>query len=483
MSTGSWTGWLRRRRLWVASIAVLLLAGAALSPYASYAIHGLPVGAGVAAELACAGVFVSDRTLDDVVQNDIARLSPLTEMNRYALDRSGRSVSVTALGLVTRTAVYRPGIGCTLLVDDDAETLRTQARGIPVPDMAPRPALWPAGDTVDLANLPAGIDRAALGKAVAAAFSDETPDKAIDTRAIVVVYDGRIVAERYAPGFGKHTRFLGWSASKSATATLVGTLVADGKLALDAPSPVPEWKAPGDARGKITLRQLLNMSSGLEFYEPYDPGSDSTAMLFESHDMAAYAAAKPLAHPPGTVWSYSSGTANMLSRLVFQAAGGTLAGYEAYARAHLFDPAGMTSAIFEPDESGNFVGSSYLYATARDWARFGLIYLDGGTINGRRIVPESWVNFVRRPAPADANKGYGGQFWLNAQTGPDGTPRKFPHLPADYFAAEGHNDEFVAIFPSRKAVIVRLGWTTGSASFNRDKHFAAILAALPKPAQ
>ncbi len=483
MTTGQHARWLGGRRLWFALIAALVLVGVVLSPYASYAVHGLPVGAGVAAELACAGVFVSDRTLDDVVRNDITRLSPLTKINRYVLDRADRSVSVTALGLVTRTAVYRPGIGCTLLVDDDAKTLRRQARDIPVPATAPRPAIWPAGDAVDLANLPAGIDRAALDKAVAAAFTDETPGKAIDTRAIVVVYDGRIVAERYAPGFGKTARFLGWSASKSVTATLVGTLVADGKLALDAPPPVPEWTAPGDARGKITLRQLLNMSSGLEFDEPYDPGSDSTAMLFESHDMAAYAAAKPLVHKPGTVWSYSSGTANILSRLVFQAAGGTLAGYEAYARAHLFDPAGMTSAVFEPDETGDFVGSSYLYATARDWARFGLIYLDGGTINGRRIIPQSWVDFVRRPAPADATRGYGGQFWLNAQTGPDGTSRKFPHLPADYFAAEGHNDEFVAIFPARKVVIVRLGWTTGSASFNRDKHFAAMLAALPKPAQ
>ena len=414
------------------------------------------------------------------MRHDILRLSPLTRMNRYALDKADKSVSVTALGLVTRTAIYRPGVGCTLLVDSDAQTLRKQAEGIPVPSMAPRPAPWPAGDTVDLTTLPAGVDRAALNRAVADAFTDETPDKAIDTRAIVVVYDGQIVAERYAPGFDKATRFLGWSASKSVTATLVATLIADGKLALDAPPPVPEWKDAGDPRGKITLRQLLNMSSGLEFYEPYDPGSDSTAMLFESHDMGAYAASKPLAHPPGTVWSYSSGTANILSRLVFQAAGGTLAGYEAYARAHLFDPAGMTSAIFQPDETGDFVGSSYLYADARDWARFGLLYLNRGTINGQRLLPDSWVDFVRAPAPADPNKGYGGQFWLNGLATPGGTARQFPHLPADAYAAEGHNGEFVAIFPSRKAVIVRLGWTTGTARFNRDKHFAAILAALPR---
>ena len=474
------TDWLRRPGLWLGAVVALVATAGYLTPYGGFAIHGLPVGAGVAAELACSGVFVSDRTLDDVVQKDIRRLSPLTGMNRYVLDRANQSVSVTALGLVTRTAIYRPGIGCTLLVDSDAQTLRAQAQGIPVPSMALRPAAWPAGDTVDLTTLPAGVDRAALDRAVEESFSDETPDKAIDTRAIIVVYDGQIVAERYAPGFNASTRFLGWSASKSVTATFVGTLVTTGKLALDAPPPVPEWKDASDPRAKITLRQLLNMSSGLEFNEPYDPGSDSTAMLFESHDMGAYAASKPLANPPGSVWSYSSGTANVLSRLVFQAAGGTLAGYEAYARAHLFDPAGMTSATFQPDETGNFVGSSYLYATARDWARFGLLYLNGGTINGQRLLSEIWVDFARAPAPADPNKGYGAQFWLNALKTPGGTQRKFPHLPTDYFAAEGHNDEFIAIFPSRKAVIVRLGWTTGDASFNRDKHFAAILAALPQ---
>jgi CubicO group peptidase (beta-lactamase class C family) len=205
-------------------------------------------------------------------------------------------------------------------------------------------------------------------------------------------------------------------------------------------------------------------------------------MLFESHDMGAYAAAKSLEHPPGTFWSYSSGTANILARLVFQKTGGTLATNEAYAHKVLFDPAGMSSATMEPDESGNFVGSSYFYATARDWARFGLLFLDRGTINGHRVLPESFVDFVRAPTP-DPRKGYGGLFWLNGLVEPGLKQRWFPHLPTDMYAAEGHNDEFVAIFPSRNAVIVRLGWTVGSASFDRDKHFAAILNALPVPSR
>jgi CubicO group peptidase (beta-lactamase class C family) len=471
---------LGKASLWLGGLLLVLLAAGYFTPYGGFAINGPTVGAGVAAELTCAGVFVSNRKLDDVVKNDILRLSPLTKWNTYKLDKANRSVSVTALGLSTRTSVYRPGIGCTLLVNDTAEQLRMQAKGIPEPAMSDSPDTWPKGDTVDLTNAPAGVDRAALDKAVDDAFTDETPAKEIDTRAVVVVYDGHIVAERYAPGYDKSTRFLGWSESKSMTATFIGTQIASGKLALDAPAPVAEWKGADDKRGKITLRNLLNMSGGLAFNEPYDPGSDSTQMLFQEHDMAAYAASKPLAHDPGTVWYYSSGTANILSRIAFQRAGGTLASYIAYARAHVFDPAGITSAVFEPDESGNFVGSSYLYMNARDWARFGLIYLNRGTINGNRIVPESFADFVCMPAPADPQKDYGGQFWLNGFDEKNPNVRQLPHLPDDMCASQGYNDEFTAIFPSRKVVIVRLGWTVGNAEFNRDKHYAEILAALPK---
>jgi CubicO group peptidase (beta-lactamase class C family) len=458
------------RRIGIGLIGAVLIGGGLLTftPYGAYLWSALPVGASVAAELACGGVYASHRDLDEVVEHDILRLSPLTRWNKYMV--GDKSITVSTFGLVSRTAVYRPGIGCTLLVDSDAAALSQQAQGIPVPTTAPRPEPWPKGDAVDIPANPA------LERAVADSFSDETPAREIDTRAIVVVQDGRIVAERYAPGFTKDTALIGWSMSKSVTATFIGALIAEGQLKLDAPAPVPEWTTAGDERRKITLRNLLNMSSGLAFNEPYDPGTDSTRMLFQSHDMAGYAATRPLAHPPGTAWSYSSGTANILSRLVLLKSGGTLKSTEAYAQSHLFGPAGMTSAVFEPDESGNFVGSSYLYATARDWARFGLMILDRGTINGTRIVPESFVDFACKPAPADPRKGYGAQFWLN---GVDASgAREFPHLPADFCAAEGHNDEFVAVFPSRHAVIVRLGWTVGKARFDRDKHFAAILAAL-----
>jgi len=456
--------------LWLGAVLVAAAAFLWLTPWGGFAMNALPVGDGVSAQLACGGVFVSGRKLDDVVRHDIFRLSPLTKRDRFDLD--DRSVTVTSFGLAPRTSIYRPGIGCTLLVDSDAAALRKQADGIEPPSRAHRPRLWPEGDDVALAPSPA------LTRAVETSFTDDTSSHDIDTRAIVVVQDGRIVAERYADGFGPDTPQLGWSMSKSVTASLIGTLIAKGELALDAPAPVPEWTVAGDPRRAITLRNLLNMSSGLVFREPYDPGSDSTAMLFESHDMAGYAATRALAHPPGTYWSYSSGTANILSRIVKMKSGGTLKSLEEYARSKLFGPLGMTSAVFEPDESGNFVGSSYLYASARDWARFGLFILNDGTVGGRRLLPEGYVHFLCAPAPASPDKGYGAMFWLNGVDAKGA--REFPHLPADYCAAEGHNDEFVAIFPSRDTVIVRLGWTGSDYRFDRDKHFAAILAALGK---
>ena len=349
---------------------------------------------------------------------------------------------------------------------------RAKAQGIAIQTHNPRPGLWPEGDAVSLSPSPE------IERAVADSFTDDTPSHDIDTRAIVVVHKGRIVAERYADGFGPGTPQLGWSMSKSVTASLIGTLIAAGELKLDDPAPVPEWTVSGDPRHKITVRNLLNMSSGLAFKEPYDPGSDSTAMLFQSHDMAGYAATRPLAHPPGMFWSYSSGTANIASRIVLTKSGGTLRSLEDYAQTHLFGPLGMTSAVFEPDESGNFVGSSYLYASARDWARFGLFVLNDGTVAGRRLLPEGYVHFLCTPAPAATLHGYGGMFWLNGLDPKGG--RWFPHLPTDYCAAEGHNDEFVSIFPSRHTVIVRLGWTGDAFRFDRDKHFGAILAALPR---
>lgn len=426
----------------------------------------------VAAKLACSGVFVSGRQLDEVVRRDLVRLSPLMRSLDYRLDPDRGTVTATQGG-VSATALYRPGVGATLFHQTSEDELLAQAASLPAPRPRPR-GPWPAGDDTGPAETPA------LERALDELFGDETADGEMDTRAVVVVSDGALVAERYAPGFGRDTRLLGWSASKSVLGTLVGLLIDDGRLALHAPAPVAEWRAPGDSRGAITLNHLLQMSSGLKFDEPYEPGADSTVMLFERDDMGAYAAASPLLDPPGAVWCYSSGTTNLLARIVLETVGGDMAAVQTFARTRLFEPAGMASAVFEPDARGSVVGSSYLYATARDWARFGQLYLDGGVSSGNRILSREWVDYVQQPVPASELREYGAHFRLNPLREPGGQAREYPNLPPDMYLARGHNRQIVAIMPSHGVVIVRLGWTINDLAFDLDRHFSAILRALGK---
>lgn len=470
--------WKASRRFGTAlCAAVALLASAAAVPEESLpAPAALAMAAGVAAKVACSGMFVSGYSLEQATHDAGLLQPPLTQGFAYDIDGDKRSLTASKSG-VTRTALYRPGLGCTLIVDTNVHALLRQAKRHAPPKEKQRPLLWPAGDRVDNQRLPPNVDGVALALAMDEALKDETPAYEIDSRALVVVHRGRIVAERYAQGYSKDTRFLGWSASKSVTAALIGTLVNDGKLGLDAPAPVAVWRGAADPRRVISLRHLLTMSSGLAFKEgTYQPGDDSTVMLFERGDMASYAAAKQLVYEPGRVFSYSSGTTNVLARIFFDASGGSLTASEEYARRRLFEPAGMTSAVFERDGSGTVVGSSSFYATARDWARFGLLHLNRGEINGRRILSREWVDFVRAPSSADDR--YGGQFWLNDLKDDGSGERRFPGVPADTYFALGHNTQIVAVVPSRDTVIVRFGWTTGSGRFNLNRHFAAILAAI-----
>ncbi len=439
------------------------------------------LGTAVSAQIACASIFVADRAEADVLRDDIHAFAPFTKAVVLAVDRKARTVTASAPGAATRTALYRPVAGCTLLTGDiPIATLDAQAAKLrPTRGNAAKP--WPVGDAPVprlVAAAEARLDRAALDKAVRAAFDEQNKGGYPDTRAIVVVQGGAIVAEHYAPGFDRNTELLGWSASKSIMGTLVGLLVDDGVLKLDDPAPVPEWQGEGDPRGKITLRQLLTMSSGLTFSESYVPGNDSIKMLFETGDMGAMAAEKPLKDAPGTNWSYSSGTTNILSRIVFQATGGTLEGMTRFAQKRLFEPTGMTSALIEPDEAGVQVGSSYAYATARDWARYGLLHLNKGRVGGKQLLSKHWLGFAVTPTTAAPRPVYGAQLWLNhAEAG--GERRKlYPDLPTDTVMARGHSFQIVAAIPSQDAVIVRLGWTPEGHTFDWNKYLSQIAAAL-----
>jgi len=464
--------------LWL-TLAASINAHAAPAPISG----STDLGVAVSAQIACGSIFVSGRSVSDVLRDDVQVLAEFTKNVTLSVDRDQKTVTASAPDAVSRTALYRPSVGCTLMTGN--KTIASlQAQASRVQAMRPKfSTAWPDGDKIPRKphnNGVGTVDHAALENALEAAFAEQNGDGYPDTRAIVVVQDGKILAERYAPGFDRRTPLLGWSATKSIMATLIGILVDDGVLDLDAPAPVPEWQAKDDPRSKITLRHLLTMTSGLNFSEDYVPGSDSIKMLFEAGDMSAMASTSPLKKDPGTSWSYSSGTTNILSGIVFRSTGATLENMTQFAQKRLFQPLGMTSALIAPDESGVLVGSSYGYATARDWARFGMLYLNGGRAGKRQLLSRNWVNFALAPTTAAPRPVYGAHIWLNAAETSGESRRMLKDLPSDMFMAMGHNYQIVAAIPSHNAVIVRLGWTPEGKSYDFNKHLAHIIAALAK---
>lgn len=264
--------------------------------------------------------------------------------------------------------------------------------------------------------------------------------------------------------------------SKSVTSTLVGILVSQGRLALEAPAPVPEWASPGDPRHAITLDQLLHMSSGLEFDEDYhSPLSDVVWLLYGTGDGAAFAAGKPLVTAPGAMFHYASGTTEILSRIVAET---TDEPYPRFAERVLFEPLGMAGALIEPDAVGTPMGACCVWATARDWARFGLLYLHKGLWQGRRILPADWVDYSRTPAPAAKEAQYGGHFWLKVPPPYRIEPGRPQLLPADAFHAVGHGGQFVTVIPSRAMVVVRLGLALDPVAWDHEAFIHDLVAAL-----
>ena len=290
------------------------------------------------------------------------------------------------------------------------------------------------------------------------------------TRAIIVLRDGVPIVERYAPGYGPANRFISWSMAKSITSTLVGQLVAAGRLRLDAAAPVPAWHAaPGDPRAAITLAALLHMASGLDHAETGPPveAADTNRALFSdrSADAATAAEGARLRDVPGARFVYSTLTSVILADIVQRTIAPAATTPDArrvamhdYVQTHLVQPAGLSSLVCEFDAAGTMLGGSFCHATARDWARFGQMYLDNGVVAGRQVVPPSWISFVRTPSPT--NPAYGGQFWLNHIQPTARHQALFPDLgPADLYAAIGHLGQYVLIVPSKHLVVVRLGKT------------------------
>jgi len=440
-----------------------------------------PIGSGFVAKYICSSTFISGRDPETVFIEDVKPANPLASFASYAIDREGRSVTGSCYGMFDLKAIYREGCGCSLVIDTTEKKMRAQ-KLVPPGFSEHRPkrrqALsWPAGDGAIEASQVEGIDMARLEIAIDTAFAEPSPDNPRKTRAVVVVHDGRLIAERYAPGFHKDMPILGWSMSKSVTNALVGILVKDGKLDVMQPAPVQEWQQADDPRSRITLDQLLRMSSGLAFEEVYGPLADATDMLFGSCDFAAFAAAKSLEAEPDTKWYYSSGTANIVARIVRQTVEEEYEYYYQFIYEKLFDRIGMYSAVLEPDSSGTFVGSSYAHATPRDWARFGLLYLQDGVWEGERILPDGWVTYTTTRTPGAPKGEYGAHFWLNAGNPDNPDDRRWPGSPLDQYEASGFQAQKVIIIPSKNLVLVRFGATSDRSAWDNDKFIQNVLAA------
>ncbi len=451
-----------RKRI-VLGLAVILLVAAILTVYKNREyINQLPIGCAFKAKALCAAVFVSGRDPAVVEREDIG-FTPLFKLFYAKIDTGEKSVTCSLLGtgIYEKKAVHVDGLGAVLLSGIEEKTIRewkpVMSHAEPVD---PKAVPWPRGEKLPEAPLPAQIDMAKIHSAVEKLFIESNPEKKLRTRAVLIVHNGRVIAERYAPGITEDTPLLSWSIAKSFTNAIVGILVRQNKITIGAPAAVPEWQAADDPRHSITLDQLLRMSSGLQWVEAYAerPISDVNIMLLLKPDMGAYAATRPLAVKPDSLWRYSSGTTNIISRLIREKIGRREA-YWDFPRRELFNKLGMKSAIWETDATGTFVGSSYLYATARDYARFGMLYLNDGVWQGERILPEGWVAYSTTPTPAAPKGEYGAHFWLNSGGSPQATERLYPQLPADAFFARGYQGQIIAIIPSRKFVIVRLGMT------------------------
>lgn len=393
----------------------------------------MPIITGYAAKNLASAVFVSGRNQADVEALDLH--FSFIKFDRNKVDYENKTVTSRFLWAKS-TAAYREGYGVTLLRGKGKDKTSFLEVAYPLPKDAYEDYLQP-GDSALSARL----------EPIAKALVDERSYNG-HPFAFVVLHGGKVVAERYDEGITPETQLLSWSMGKSFTNALVGIMAKDGLVDIHAPMDIPEWQ--GDGRRAITLSHLMQMQSGLQWNENYGNRSDVNLMLHRETDMGRFALSKPLEHEPGTFWYYSSGSTNIVMRHLR----GKFASDEAflsYMRERLFAPLAIANPHFEPDMSGTPVGSSYLYVTARDYARFGQLFLDDGCIGEQRILPEGWVDYTVTPASASEG-GYGAFFWLNRN-------HVCPDVPEDMFSCQGHDGQEIYIIPSKELVVVILGYS------------------------
>jgi len=460
-------------RIILASAGIVTLAGLGFVTWYMWA--SADVAAAYSAKLIASGVFVAGRTPESVATQELGFLPHL----KYEVDTGAQTVTAWVSPRHKMTAVFREGLGAAVAVDGNIAALKAQARPVLMPDnthLAAQP--WPVGDAPSGRPVPADVDKARLGAIVEGMFAEPNPLHKRRTRAVVVVYDGEIVAERYGSGFDEQQRFPAWSMSKSILHALYGIAVRQGKVSIHDPAPVPAWRKADDPRGAITIDMLLRMSSGLRYTE-YDfiPPVDLCTMLFLRPSASDFAMSAPLAVRPDSRWAYSSATANILSAILRRAYGDDA--YYALPYRELFGKIGMRSAVVEADASGTYVFSSFLHATARDFARFGLLYAQDGIWLGERLLPEGWVQYAHTPTPTARHHEYGAHWWLASEHERARARVRGVTLPEDTFYAEGFEGQRIFVIPSRRLVVVRLGLAYFAAHPAYD-YLCDILQALPE---
>lgn len=404
-----------------------------------------------AAKKMCSCTFIADRSQESIQSHDLA-MSPLS-LSKTVIDKKNKRVTSSVFGLQSRTAEYRGKLGCILLQGEDDHQVKfpqTSVLNNELQDLA-----FPYGDKFETISV-TGVDYKKLNKAADQAFDPNNGMTNLKTRSLMVLYKDSIILERYANGYDENTEILGWSMTKSIMNTWVGMMVKDSVLKVSDDNLFKEWK--DDDRKNITLNNLLHMDTGLEWEEVYSGISPATKMLYNSEDNGAVAMNLPLEFAIGEHWEYSSGTSNIISKYLRN----QFADHDDYLRfphERIFQKLNMDDTTMEVDEAGGYIGSSYCYATTRDWARFGTFYLRDGVWNGERLLPEGWVEYSKTPVKP-SNGRYGAHFWTNA------SPKYYKDAPEDMYSANGFEGQRVFIIPSKDLVIVRMGLNQ-NIDFNR----------------
>lgn len=413
---------------------------------------------GFSAKSVSSAYYIDHRSVELIEKSDndikLIRLANNTvfESEQYATS--------SVFGLQKRKAIYREGLG-SLLIDADFDTSKPYL--IPKRNQPKINFPYPYGTNEPKDSVFTTIDYSQLKKAVDNAF-DEGIEFTKRTRSVVILHKDHLIMEKYADGFTKDSKILGWSMTKSITATYFGILQRQGKININSPAPIDQWKA--DGRSKITLNNLIQMNSGLEWEERYDKICDATKMLFNARDMGQVQLEKPLFGKPNSSWNYSSGTSNLLSKILRKQFKNQQE-YLDFWYSSLIDKIGMYSMIVETDMTGNYVGSSYAWATSRDWAKFGLLYLHNGNWFGDQVFDPSWSKYVTTSTPTSDGR-YGGHFWLNSSG-------RYPDAPRDLYYASGFQGQKIFIIPSKDLIIVRMGLTDDE-SFDFNVFLNGVLA-------